>query len=82
MLRTLCILVFVAITSNALPNKRSIVPPTIRNSHSKNLQMGRIVNGHEATPHSRPFMISIQYYGSNFCGGSILDEVIQSFNHW
>ena len=78
MLQKLYILIFVVIASNALPNKRSVVAPSIRNSHSNNPQMGNIVNGHEAAPHSRPFMVEIQLQsGEHWCGGSIL-EVIQS----
>ncbi|CAF1941774.1 unnamed protein product [Rotaria magnacalcarata] len=34
----------------------------------------RIVGGQEATPHSWPWLVSIQYYGSHFCGGTLIDS--------
>uniref|UniRef100_A0A4X2JLJ6 Peptidase S1 domain-containing protein n=1 Tax=Vombatus ursinus TaxID=29139 RepID=A0A4X2JLJ6_VOMUR len=32
----------------------------------------RIVGGQEATPHSYPFAVSIQYQGEHICGGSLI----------
>ncbi|XP_068072558.2 duodenase-1-like [Danio rerio] len=33
-----------------------------------------IVNGNEATPHSRPYMVSVQYKGHHICGGFLINE--------
>ncbi|XP_052394509.1 granzyme B(G,H)-like [Carassius gibelio] len=33
-----------------------------------------IVNGNEAKPHSRPYMVSIQFYGEHICGGSLISD--------
>jgi len=32
----------------------------------------RIVGGLEATPHSWPWLVSLQYYGEHFCGGTLI----------
>jgi len=32
----------------------------------------RIVGGQEATPHSWPWLVSLQYYGEHFCGGTLI----------
>ncbi|XP_036442982.1 mast cell protease 4-like [Colossoma macropomum] len=42
-------------------------------SHSASVNVG-IINGTEAKPHSRPYMVSIQEYGSHQCGGFLLSE--------
>jgi secreted trypsin-like serine protease len=34
----------------------------------------RIVGGQEAVPHSWPWLVSLQYYGGHFCGGTLIDE--------
>ncbi|CAF2385461.1 unnamed protein product [Rotaria sp. Silwood2] len=34
----------------------------------------RIVGGQEAAPHSWPWLVSLQYHGNHFCGGTLLDE--------
>lgn len=34
----------------------------------------RIVNGHEAVPHSWPWAVSLQYRGGHDCGGVIIDR--------
>ncbi|ELT95306.1 hypothetical protein CAPTEDRAFT_117696 [Capitella teleta] len=34
--------------------------------------LGRIIGGHEATPHTWPWQISLQKYSQHYCGGSIL----------
>ncbi|NXT88874.1 DDN1 protein, partial [Anhinga rufa] len=31
-----------------------------------------VIGGHEAKPHSRPYMVSIQYKGAHICGGALL----------
>ncbi|XP_067272007.1 granzyme B-like [Pseudorasbora parva] len=33
-----------------------------------------IVNGREARPHSRPYMVSLQFHGSHICGGSLISN--------
>ncbi|XP_052394502.1 cathepsin G isoform X1 [Carassius gibelio] len=33
-----------------------------------------IVNGREAKPHSRPYMVSIQFFGHHICGGSLISN--------
>ncbi|XP_056303719.1 granzyme-like protein 1 [Danio aesculapii] len=33
-----------------------------------------IEDGTEAKPHSRPYMVSLQYYGEHICGGSLITE--------
>nr|XP_003201094.1 mast cell protease 3 [Danio rerio]XP_021329143.1 mast cell protease 3 [Danio rerio]XP_021330145.1 mast cell protease 3 [Danio rerio] len=33
-----------------------------------------IVDGREAKPHSRPYMVSVQYYEQHICGGSLITE--------
>uniref|UniRef100_A0A8C2DMJ7 Peptidase S1 domain-containing protein n=1 Tax=Cyprinus carpio TaxID=7962 RepID=A0A8C2DMJ7_CYPCA len=33
-----------------------------------------IVNGREAKPHSRPYMVSIQLNGQHLCGGFLLSD--------
>ncbi|XP_014811051.1 PREDICTED: granzyme M-like isoform X2 [Calidris pugnax] len=33
-----------------------------------------IIGGHEAKPHSRPYMVSIQLKGNGFCGGALLHK--------
>ncbi|XP_036442879.1 granzyme G-like [Colossoma macropomum] len=38
-------------------------------SHSASVNVG-IINGTEAKPHSRPYMVSVQEYGSHVCGKS------------
>lgn len=35
---------------------------------------GKIVGGVEAVPHSHPSIVSIQVFGSQYCGGSIVNE--------
>lgn len=35
----------------------------------------RIVGGQEATPHSWPWLVSLQYHGSHFCGGTLIVNV-------
>jgi len=37
-------------------------------------RQGKIVGGVEAKPHSHPSIVSIQVYGSQYCGGSIVNE--------
>ncbi|XP_056304125.1 granzyme-like protein [Danio aesculapii] len=32
------------------------------------------VNGNEATPHSRPYMVSVQFNDDHFCGGFLISE--------
>lgn len=32
----------------------------------------RIVGGREATPHSWPWLVSLQYAGDHFCGGTLI----------
>ncbi|XP_065099450.1 cathepsin G-like [Paramisgurnus dabryanus] len=34
----------------------------------------RIVNGTKATPHSRPYMVSVQKYGKHECGGFLISD--------
>jgi len=34
----------------------------------------RIVGGREAVPNSWPWLVSLQYHGSHFCGGTLIDE--------
>ncbi|UJR36463.1 hypothetical protein I4U23_029187 [Adineta vaga] len=34
----------------------------------------RIVGGQEAVPHSWPWLVSLQYRGNHFCGGTLIDE--------
>ncbi|XP_055072767.2 mast cell protease 1A isoform X1 [Misgurnus anguillicaudatus] len=34
----------------------------------------RIINGTEAKPHSRPYMVSVQKNGHHFCGGFLVSE--------
>ncbi|KAI4900951.1 hypothetical protein NFI96_020777 [Prochilodus magdalenae] len=43
-----------------------------------------IVNGHEAKPHSRPYMVSVQRNGSHVCGGFLVSEqfVMTSAHCW
>ena len=42
-------------------------------SANKSLEQTRIVGGEEATPHSLPYQVSVQFTsGSHFCGGSII----------
>ncbi|NXC40927.1 GRAM protein, partial [Penelope pileata] len=33
----------------------------------------RIIGGHEAEPHSRPYMVSVQSRGVHACGGALLN---------
>ncbi|XP_067270914.1 granzyme B(G,H)-like [Pseudorasbora parva] len=33
-----------------------------------------IVNGNEAKPHSRPYMVSLQSYGHHICGGALISN--------
>uniref|UniRef100_A0A672NSI7 Peptidase S1 domain-containing protein n=2 Tax=Sinocyclocheilus grahami TaxID=75366 RepID=A0A672NSI7_SINGR len=33
-----------------------------------------IVNGREAKPHSRPYMVSVQFKEQHFCGGFLVSE--------
>ncbi|KAF4114348.1 hypothetical protein G5714_004571 [Onychostoma macrolepis] len=41
-----------------------------------------IVNGSEAKPHSRPYMVSIQAYGQHHCGGFLIsDEFVLTAAH-
>ncbi|KAL6469337.1 hypothetical protein MHYP_G00228610 [Metynnis hypsauchen] len=40
-------------------------------SHSASVNVG-IINGTETSPHSRPYMVSIQKYGSHACGGFLV----------
>uniref|UniRef100_A0A8C2CX13 Mast cell protease 1A-like n=1 Tax=Cyprinus carpio TaxID=7962 RepID=A0A8C2CX13_CYPCA len=41
-----------------------------------------IVNGSEAKPHSRPYMVSIQAYGEHHCGGFLIsDEFVLTAAH-
>ncbi|XP_006978283.1 complement factor D [Peromyscus maniculatus bairdii] len=35
---------------------------------------GRILGGQEATPHSYPYMASVQVNGTHVCGGALVDE--------
>ncbi|XP_036442980.1 mast cell protease 3-like [Colossoma macropomum] len=42
-------------------------------SHSASVNVG-IINGTEAKPHSRPYMVSVQKYGSHVCGGFLVSE--------
>jgi len=34
----------------------------------------RVVGGTEAEPHSWPWMVSLQYEGNHFCGGSLINS--------
>ncbi|RXM94723.1 Mast cell protease 1A [Acipenser ruthenus] len=34
----------------------------------------RIINGHEVTPHSKPYMASLQIKGSHICGGFLVGK--------
>ncbi|CAF0740169.1 unnamed protein product [Rotaria sordida] len=34
----------------------------------------RIVGGQDAVPHSWPWLVSLQRYGSHFCGGTLIDN--------
>ncbi|CAF0811972.1 unnamed protein product [Rotaria sp. Silwood1] len=34
----------------------------------------RIVGGQDAAPHSWPWLVSLQYHGGHFCGGTLIDE--------
>ncbi|XP_030060785.1 chymotrypsinogen A [Microcaecilia unicolor] len=43
------------------------IPPVVSN-------LQRIINGEEAIPGSWPWQVSLQYYGSHYCGGSIINE--------
>ncbi|XP_051550325.1 granzyme M-like isoform X2 [Myxocyprinus asiaticus] len=41
-----------------------------------------IVNGKEAKPHSRPYMVSLQHNGQHFCGGFLIsDEFVLTAGH-
>ncbi|XP_036442723.1 granzyme B-like [Colossoma macropomum] len=42
-------------------------------SHSASVSVG-IVNGTEAEPHSRPYMVSLQENGKHHCGGFLVSE--------
>ncbi|XP_066503543.1 myeloblastin-like [Hoplias malabaricus] len=42
-------------------------------SHSAGVDVG-IINGTEAKPHSRPYMVSLQVNGSHICGGFLVSE--------
>lgn len=42
-------------------------PPLAAQSHL------RIIGGHEAKPHSRPYMVSVQSKGVHTCGGALLN---------
>ncbi|XP_067270915.1 complement factor D-like [Pseudorasbora parva] len=33
-----------------------------------------IVNGNEAEPHSRPYIVSLQIFGAHMCGGSLISD--------
>ncbi|NXL08649.1 PRS57 protease, partial [Mesembrinibis cayennensis] len=33
-----------------------------------------VIGGHEARPHSRPYMVSIQFGGVHICGGALLHK--------
>ncbi|NXX79628.1 PRS57 protease, partial [Urocolius indicus] len=35
-------------------------------------QPSSVIGGHEAKPHSRPYMVSIQLRGGHACGGALL----------
>ena len=39
------------------------IPPSV---------ISRIVGGEDAIPHSWPWQVSVQGYGSHYCGGSII----------
>ncbi|XP_072516074.1 chymase-like [Salminus brasiliensis] len=41
--------------------------------HSASVNVG-IVNGTQAKPHSRPYMVSVQVNGIHFCGGFLVSE--------
>ncbi|XP_051550330.1 mast cell protease 3-like [Myxocyprinus asiaticus] len=42
----------------------------------------RIVYGKEEQPHSRPYMVSLQYYGYHICGGFLIsDEFVMTAAH-
>ncbi|XP_036442981.1 granzyme B-like [Colossoma macropomum] len=42
-------------------------------SHSASVEVG-IINGTEAKPHSRPYMVSLQKKGKHICGGFLVSE--------
>uniref|UniRef100_A0A672NKS3 Granzyme B(G,H)-like n=1 Tax=Sinocyclocheilus grahami TaxID=75366 RepID=A0A672NKS3_SINGR len=46
---------------------------TIFLSFSARANVG-IVNGREAKPHSRPYMVSVQFKEQHFCGGFLVSE--------
>ncbi|XP_076880557.1 granzyme M-like isoform X2 [Brachyhypopomus gauderio] len=43
-------------------------------SHSARVSVG-IVNGTEAKPHSRPYMVSVQKHGRHICGGFLVSDM-------
>ncbi|KAJ1081817.1 hypothetical protein NDU88_001991 [Pleurodeles waltl] len=43
------------------------IPPVVKDYN-------RIINGHNAVPHSWPWQVSLQYNNFHFCGGSLINE--------
>uniref|UniRef100_A0A671MXK6 Mast cell protease 1A-like n=1 Tax=Sinocyclocheilus anshuiensis TaxID=1608454 RepID=A0A671MXK6_9TELE len=52
------------------------------NSELIRAHMG-VVNGSEAKPHSRPYMVSVQAFGQHYCGGFLISDefVLTACNH-
>ncbi|XP_072516638.1 mast cell protease 4-like [Salminus brasiliensis] len=48
----------------------ALLPSSARSEH---VDMG-IINGTEAKPHSRPYMVSVQRKGNHICGGFLVSE--------
>uniref|UniRef100_T1GPT7 Peptidase S1 domain-containing protein n=1 Tax=Megaselia scalaris TaxID=36166 RepID=T1GPT7_MEGSC len=48
----------------------SLTLPRLKAAFSK----GDIIDGYEAQPGEAPFIVSLEFLGSHFCAGSIIDE--------
>ncbi|XP_006876794.1 PREDICTED: transmembrane protease serine 9-like [Chrysochloris asiatica] len=60
------------LSSAETPYLSPLLPPEAFPESTPGSWGGRIIGGHEVTPHSRPYMVSVSFGGQHHCGGFLL----------
>lgn len=61
-------------TESSCPRSPAAAPGALFPASSRGRSRLGIIGGHEAKPHSRPYMVSVQSGGVHICGGALVQR--------